>query len=150
MKLTIHFQLVPRSKKHGPIQPLPHISSFGGAQLVKQRNNFIFYLTGNSSIHLIAADLFEPTTRYRIQWGEENSTHELAKFLSVLECVFLVMDFLGSVLSSIIWRHEVQETYRRFEGKCCLRLQSRKVSQAGNFHHISRRYFKTQFFMITA
>jgi hypothetical protein len=45
-------QLVPRSRKRGPIHPLPHTSSWRGAELVKRRDNFTFYLEVTTSIVL--------------------------------------------------------------------------------------------------
>jgi hypothetical protein len=45
VKLT-HLQLVPRSRKCGSIQPLPHTPSWRSAYLVKHRDNFTFYLPG--------------------------------------------------------------------------------------------------------
>jgi hypothetical protein len=36
--------LMPKSRKHGSIYPLPHTSSWRSAQLVKHRDNFNFYL----------------------------------------------------------------------------------------------------------
>jgi hypothetical protein len=42
MKLTIHRQLVPRSRKCGFIHPLPHTPSRRSAELVKHRDNFTF------------------------------------------------------------------------------------------------------------
>jgi hypothetical protein len=42
VKLTIHLQLVPRSRKCGSIHPLPHTPSCRSAQLVKHRDNFTF------------------------------------------------------------------------------------------------------------
>jgi hypothetical protein len=40
LKLTTHLQLVPMSKKRGPILPLPHTPSWRSAYLVKYRDNF--------------------------------------------------------------------------------------------------------------
>jgi hypothetical protein len=42
MKLTIHLQLVPRSRKCGSIHPLPHTPSWRSAEFIKQRD-FIYY-----------------------------------------------------------------------------------------------------------
>jgi hypothetical protein len=41
VKLTTHLQLVPRSRKSGPIHPLPPPPSWHSAELVKHRDNFI-------------------------------------------------------------------------------------------------------------
>jgi hypothetical protein len=45
VKLTTHLQLVPRSRKCGPIHPLPHTLSWRSAQLVKHRDNFAFFFS---------------------------------------------------------------------------------------------------------
>jgi hypothetical protein len=45
VKLATHFQLVPRSKKHGSIHPLPHTPSWHSAELVKHRDNFTLLFT---------------------------------------------------------------------------------------------------------
>jgi hypothetical protein len=37
-----HLQLVPRSRKCGPIHPLPHTPSWRSAELVKHKDNFTF------------------------------------------------------------------------------------------------------------
>jgi hypothetical protein len=41
-QLTTHLQLVPRSRKRGPIHSLPHTPSLHIAYLVKHRHSFIF------------------------------------------------------------------------------------------------------------
>jgi hypothetical protein len=40
VKLTTHLQLVPMSRKHGSIHPLPHSPSWRSSYLVKRRDNF--------------------------------------------------------------------------------------------------------------
>jgi hypothetical protein len=40
-----HLQLVPRSRKLGPIQPLSHTSSRRSALSVKHKDNFTFLVT---------------------------------------------------------------------------------------------------------
>jgi hypothetical protein len=44
MKLTIHLQLLPRSRTRGSIYPFPHTSSRPSTQLFKDRDNFTFLL----------------------------------------------------------------------------------------------------------
>jgi hypothetical protein len=43
---SVHLQLVPRPRIGGPIHPLPHMTSWQSAQLVKHRDSFtfIFYI----------------------------------------------------------------------------------------------------------
>jgi hypothetical protein len=40
VKLTVHFQLVPRSRIRRSAHPLPHVCSWRSASLVKHRDNF--------------------------------------------------------------------------------------------------------------
>jgi hypothetical protein len=42
VKLTNHLQLVPRSRKHGCVYPLPHMSSWQSAQLVEYKDRVMF------------------------------------------------------------------------------------------------------------
>jgi hypothetical protein len=42
VKLTTHFQLLPRSRKRGSMHPLPHTPSRRSALLVNHRDNFTF------------------------------------------------------------------------------------------------------------
>jgi hypothetical protein len=44
VKLTTHLQLVPRSRKYGPIHPLLHTPSWRSASLVTHRATLLFYL----------------------------------------------------------------------------------------------------------
>jgi hypothetical protein len=56
MKLIIHLQLMPRSRKLGYIYPLPHTSSWRSASLVKHMYNFTLQGAGihHFSISLMA------------------------------------------------------------------------------------------------
>jgi hypothetical protein len=42
VKLTTHLELVPRSRKHGSIHPLPHTPSWRNAELVRHSDTFSF------------------------------------------------------------------------------------------------------------
>jgi hypothetical protein len=43
VKLTTYLQLVPRSRKCGSINPLPHTPSWHNVQLVRHKENFAFF-----------------------------------------------------------------------------------------------------------
>jgi hypothetical protein len=53
VKLTTRLQLVPRSRKHGSIHPLPHTSSWHSIELVRQRDIFtlLFLLHKQTTFH---------------------------------------------------------------------------------------------------
>jgi hypothetical protein len=54
VKLTIHLQLVPRSRKRGPVNPLPHKSSWRSGSLVNYKENFTFtFFTSKPSSLLV-------------------------------------------------------------------------------------------------
>jgi hypothetical protein len=67
---TIHLQLVPRSRIRGSIHPLPPTSSWHNGQLIKHRDNFIFYVPPKRRL-----TIFQTTRRHIPQYSNIQRYH---------------------------------------------------------------------------